>query len=141
MINKDVVDVNTPGAFFIQRSVWAMQGQRMYSKDKGNILGRQLYNGKRLQTMNEEGSMDCVLSLDYFSHILPKVQSEEYDLDENGDYIYVRGKDGQYKTDKYGNYIAKHKMREMSFNEARQWLLDNGIIGGKANIIAYRIPT
>lgn len=31
MINKDVVDVNTPGAFFIQRSVWAMQGQRMYS--------------------------------------------------------------------------------------------------------------
>ena len=26
MINKDVVDVNTPGAFFIQRSIWAMQG-------------------------------------------------------------------------------------------------------------------
>lgn len=91
--------------------------------------------------INEEGSMDCVLSLDYFSHILPKVQSDEYELDENGDYIYVKGKDGQYKKDKYGNYIPKHKMREMSFNEARQWLLDNGIIGGKANIIAYRIPT
>lgn len=141
MINKDVVDVNTPGAFFIQRSVWAMQGQRMYSQDKGNIVGRQLYNGKRLQMINEEGSMDCVLSLDYFSHILPKVQSDEYELDENEDYIYVKGKDGQYKKDKYGNYIPKRKMREMSFNEARQWLLDNGIIGGKANIIAYRIPT
>ena len=24
MINKEVIDVNTPGAFFIQRSVWAM---------------------------------------------------------------------------------------------------------------------
>ena len=39
-INKEVVDVNTPGAFFIQRSVWAMQGKRMYSKDKGDIFGR-----------------------------------------------------------------------------------------------------
>ena len=141
MINKDVVDVNTPGAFFIQRSVWAMQGQRMYSKDKGNIIGRQLYNGKRLEMMNEEGSMDCVLSIDYFSHILPKVKSDEYELDENGDYTYVVGKDGKYKTDQYSNYIAKRKMRDMTFNEARQWLLDNGIIGGKANIIAYRIPT
>jgi len=24
MINKEVIDVNTPGAFFIQRSVWGM---------------------------------------------------------------------------------------------------------------------
>lgn len=141
MINKDVIDVNTPGAFFIQRSIWAMQGQRMYSQDKGNIIGRQLYNGKRLEMINEEGSMDCVLSLDYFSHILPKVQSDEYELDQDGNYTYLRDKNGQYKTDQYGNYIPKRKMREMSFDEARQWLLDNGIIGGKANIIAYRIPT
>ena len=141
MINKDVVDVNTPGAFFIQRSVWAMQGRRMYSRDKGNIVGRQIYNGKRLEMINEEGSMDCVLSLDYFQHILPKVQSDEFEEDENGDYVYVRDKNGQYKKDKNGNYIAKRKMRDMSFDEARQWLLDNGIIGGSANIIAYRIPT
>ena len=86
MINKDVVDVNTPGAFFIQRSIWAMQGQRMCSRDKGSIIGRRLYNGKRLEMMNEEGSMDCVLSIDYFSHILPKIKSDEYELDENGDY-------------------------------------------------------
>lgn len=26
MLNKEIVDVNTPGAFFIQRSVWAIQG-------------------------------------------------------------------------------------------------------------------
>lgn len=141
MINKEVVDVNTPGAFFIQRSVWAMQGKRMYSQDKGDILGRQIYNGKRLEMINEEGSMDCVLSLDYFEHILPKVESDEYELDSNGDYIYIRDKNGQYKKDKYGNYIAKKKMRDMSFDEARQWLLDNGVIGGKANIMAYRIPT
>lgn len=29
-LNKEIIDVNTPGAFFIQRSVWGMQGSRMY---------------------------------------------------------------------------------------------------------------
>lgn len=206
-INKEVVDVNTPGAFFIQRSIWAMQGKRMYSKDKGNILGRQIYNGQRLQMINEEGSMDCVLSLDYFEHILPEVWSGEYETDENGDYIYERVNGGtlkkklyqdiktlpkpnikelvdyalengasveeaksvtyilnldfrlrteqqnayidkfkdtwtdRYLKDKYSDFVPKRKMRKMSFDEARQWLLDNGVIGGKANIMAYRIPT
>ena len=206
-INKEVVDVNTPGAFFIQRSIWAMQGKRMYSKDKGDILGRQIYNGQRLQMINEEGSMDCVLSLDYFEHILPEVWSGEYETDENGDYIYERVNGGtlkkklyqdiktlpkpnikelvdyalengasveeaksvtyilnldfrlrteqqnayvdkfkdtwtdRYLKDKYSDFVPKRKMRKMSFDEARQWLLDNGVIGGKANIMAYRIPT
>ena len=140
-INKNVIDVNTPGAFFIQRSVWAMQGQRMYSQDKGNIHGRQLYNGKRLQMVNEEGSMDCVVSLDYYQHMIPKVESNEYELDQDGNYTYKKDKSGKYITDKFGNYIPKRKMRDMSFDEARQWLFDNGVIGDKANIIAYRIPT
>lgn len=140
-INKEVVDINTPGAFYIQRSIWAMQGRPLYSREKGNILGRDLYDGKKLQMINEEGSMDCVLSIDFFQHILPKVKTEEFELDENGDYIYLRDKNGQYKKDQYGNYIPKRKMRDMSFEEARQWLLNNGIIGGKANIVAYRIPT
>jgi len=127
----------------------------MYDNSKGDIVGRQIYNGKRLEMMNEEGSMDCVLSLDYFEHILPKVPAGdtrvvtydengkkivqhyaelgEYEVDSEGNYVY--------KKDKDGNYIPKRKMRDMTFNEARQWLFDNGIIGGKANIMAYRIPT
>lgn len=67
--------------------------------------------------INEEGSMDCVLSIDFFDDLIPK------------------NKDGSRK----------------SFKEARQYLIDNGIISGykstgewsnaKANITAARIPT
>jgi len=39
------------------------------------------------------------------------------------------------------NPIPKRKMRDMTFDEARKLLLRKGIIGGKANIVAYRIPT
>jgi hypothetical protein len=58
--------------------------------------------------LNEDGSMDAVISMDYFDEIL-----------------------------------FKGKMRNMSFNEKRQWLIDNNIIGpnAKANTIGYRIPT
>lgn len=57
--------------------------------------------------INEDNSMDAVISIDYFESILPK---------------------------------------GLSFNEARQWLIDNGIIGQtgsgvKSNTIGYRIPT
>ena len=144
MINKDVVDVNTPGAFFIQRSVWAMQGMKMFDGKKsvkGDISNRSLYNGKRLQMVNEEGSMDCVLSIDFFRNILPQVPTSEYELDEDGNYIYQRGEGGSYKVDEHMNPIPKMKMRDMTFDEARKWLIRKGIIGGKANIVAYRIPT
>lgn len=98
--NKDIIDITTPGSSFIQRSVFAIEGKN----GEGTIQGQEIYNGKRLQMINEEGSMDAVISIDYFQDILPK---------------------------------------NLSFNEARQWLLDHNIIGEGAtsNTIGYRIPT
>lgn len=98
--NKDIIDIMTPGSSFIQRSVFAIEGEN----GEGNIQGQEIYNGNRLQMINEEGSMDAVISIDYFQDILPK---------------------------------------NLSYNEARQWLLDHNIIGEKAtsNTIGYRIPT
>lgn len=98
--NKDIIDIMTPGSSFIQRSVFAIEGKN----GEGNIQGQEIYNGNRLQMINEEGSMDAVISIDYFQDILPK---------------------------------------NLSYNEARQWLLDHNIIGEKAtsNTIGYRIPT
>lgn len=98
--NKDIIDITTPGSSFIQRSVFAIEGKN----GEGSIQGQEIYNGKRLQMINEEGSMDAVISIDYFQDILPK---------------------------------------NLSFNEARQWLLDHNIIGENAtsNTIGYRIPT
>ena len=96
-VNKHVIDITTPGSSFIQRSVFATENTR---KDgEGHIQG-----DEKLQMINEEGSMDAKISIDYFESILPK---------------------------------------GLSFNEARQWLIDNGIIGpnAHANTIGYRIPT
>lgn len=101
-VNKSIIDVTTPGNSFVQRSIFGMEGK--YSVEDGGIIGQTIYNGQKLQMVNEDGSMDAVISLDYFNNILPK---------------------------------------GLSFNEARQWLLDNHIIGkdAKANTIGYRIPT
>lgn len=98
--NKDIINIMTPGSSFIQRSVFGIEGKT----GEGSIKGQDIYDGKRLQMINEEGSMDAVISIDYFEDILPK---------------------------------------NLSFNEARQWLIDRNIIGGnaKANTIGYRIPT
>lgn len=98
--NKDIIDIMTPGSSFIQRSVFAIEGKN----GEGSIQGQEIYNGKSLQMINEEGSMDAVISIDYFQDILPK---------------------------------------NLSYNEARKWLLDHNIIGENAtsNTIGYRIPT
>ena len=100
LINKFVININTPGSSFVQRSVFAIE-----AKDgEGSIQGADYYHGQKLQMINEDGSMDAVVSIDYFKDIIPK---------------------------------------GLSFTEARQWLIDNEVIGvgAKANTIGYRIPT
>jgi hypothetical protein len=98
--------------------------------------------------INKEGSMDCVLSIDYFKKLLGDfdIQTKRtFELTKDGAKIPLKDKDGNIKVDKDGNTIYKTKLekRQLSFEEARQWLIDNGIIGeeAKANILAYRIPT
>lgn len=150
-INGEVIDTKTPGAAFIQRSVWGMQGSKLFERSDGGIVGDNnvtLYNGKRLQMINKEGSMDCVLSIDYFKKLLGDfdIQTKRtFELTKDGAKIPLKDKDGNIKVDKDGNTIYKTKLEkcQLSFEEARQWLIDNGIIGekAKANILAYRIPT
>lgn len=150
-INGEVIDTKTPGAAFIQRSVWGMQGSKLFERSDGGIVGDNnvtLYNGKRLQMINKEGSMDCVLSIDYFKKLLGDfdIQTKRtFELTKDGAKIPIKDKDGNIKVDKDGNTIYKTKLekRQLSFEEARQWLINNGIIGeeAKANILAYRIPT
>ena len=173
-INKKVVDIETPGAAFIQRSVWGMEQRAMYERKKGNILGDEnlsptINNGERLQMVNEEGSMDCVVSLDFikkmFDGELPKVPIKDknrkviWDLipekddkgqikkDSKGKVIYAqkKDKDGKPMVDDKGNPIYKRKIRtrEMTPDELKKWLINRKIIGEEAtaNIIGYRIPT
>lgn len=105
-INKRIIDIITPGNSFVQRSVFAVEGSSVQGGaiQSDATMSPTINGGKKLQMINEDNSMDAVISIDYFENILPK---------------------------------------GLSFNEARQWLIDNGIIGSraKANTIGYRIPT
>lgn len=130
-INKAVIDTEAPGAAFIQRSIWGMEGQSMYESKKGGIISdsnipNTINGGHALQMVNEEGSMDCVLSIDFFIKLFkdPKTGRSfneyeakdkdghiiyDYTLDKNGNKIPVYEKDesGVYKKDESGNKIQK----------------------------------
>lgn len=103
-INKKVIDITTPGASYVQRSAFAMDAKDGEGQIKGDAnMSKDVNGGKRLEMFNEDGSMDCVISITFFDDLF----------------------DG----------------KDMSFEEKRRFLIENGIIGGKANIVAYRIPT
>lgn len=82
-LNKRIVDVKTPGNAFYQRSIFAMEGH-IVSDDEYDTLpaaARKIINwqtlneGKQLQFINNDGSMDAVISIDYFEHIIPEGMS------------------------------------------------------------------
>lgn len=179
-INKSVIDTKTPGAAFIQRSIWSMERTTLYDRRKGKFIGDEniapsINGGKRLQMVNEEGSMDCVLSVDFFTKIFGDLfhytTGGDYILNEFGNRIPVtrihKGKT-LYKVrsaDRFneGKFVEtwvddindlpdgtkviykKNKIERhtRSFDEVRQYLIDQGVIGpnAKTNILAYRIPT
>jgi hypothetical protein len=74
--------------------------------------------------INKEGSMDCVLSIDYFKKLLGDfdIQTKRtFELTKDGAKIPLKDKDGNIKVDKDGNTIYKTKIekRQLSFEEAR----------------------
>ena len=82
-LNKRIIDVKTPGNAFYQRSVFAMEGNVISDNeyDKLPAAAKKLINwqtlneGKQLQFVNNDGSMDAVISIDYFEHIIPEGMS------------------------------------------------------------------
>lgn len=82
-LNKRIIDVKTPGNAFYQRSVFAMEGNVISDNeyDKLPAAARKVINwqtlneGKQLQFVNNDGSMDAVISIDYFEHIIPEGMS------------------------------------------------------------------
>ena len=179
-INKSVIDTKTPGAAFIQRSIWSMESATLYDRRKGKLIDDEniapsINGGNRLQMVNEEGSMDCVLSVDFFTKIFGDLfhytTGGDYMLNEFGNHIPVtRIHEGKtlYKVKQAdifneGKFVEtwvddindlpdgteviykKNKIERhtRSFDEVRQYLIDQGVIGpnAKTNILAYRIPT
>ena len=84
-IAKEVIDVHLPGGAFIQRSAFAMEAtaQDVITEDMIN-------DGKPLLMINEkDGSMDSVVSINLFKHIIPNYkkmtfrQARQWLLDHN----------------------------------------------------------
>jgi hypothetical protein len=61
-VNKKVIDITTPGSSFIQRSVFAIEDGTLLNETEA----KHLYDGKRLEMLNEDGSMDAVVAIDFF---------------------------------------------------------------------------
>lgn len=74
-INKEVVDINTPGGSAIQMSSFGLKatGARTESALNGAFNG-----GKKLRFLNADGSMDVILSTNFFRHIVPKEHQTSY---------------------------------------------------------------
>lgn len=101
MINKQVIDVHIPGGAFIQRSTLGLE-----TTSTKVVTPNMINDGRVLKSINEEGSMDSVVSINLFKYFIPNYEN-------------------------------------LTYREARQWLIDHEIIGdkAKANAIGYRIPT
>lgn len=72
-INKEVCDINVKGNAFYQRSAWGVEGKPLILDDATvDFAKRGINNGERLNVINNDGSMDAVISLDFFYDILPE---------------------------------------------------------------------
>ena len=85
LINKECIDLNLPGNMFIQRSVFGMEGRVVADKYVPSING-----GERLKLVNEQGSMDAVISIDYFVEMFPK-QLKGKSFKEQRDWLIEKG--------------------------------------------------
>lgn len=72
-INDKMINVNTKGSAFYQRSIFGMEGPTVMTDEN---MPSDLNDGKELQMIIEDGpakgAMDCVLSIDYFADLLEK---------------------------------------------------------------------
>lgn len=89
MVNRKVIDVNAPGKAFYQRSVWGMEGETTILGD--DDLPPSINDGNKLEVLNNVGSMDCVLSIDFFAEILKGTKAEHADFESQRKYLIRKG--------------------------------------------------
>ena len=166
VVNKDLIDVVMPGNAFYQRSAYMVEGQMsdalndhlgrkkqavhiLGDKDVGGNNRWALNHGMPLKEINEDKSMDIVLSIDFFDYIFndhPELKYQSFDVKK--DYLIKHGvisgfaKDKETFVPKKGDsYINEQgdivNVKEDQTEEvtARKWH------NATAQIVGYRIPT
>lgn len=68
LVNKECIDVNTPGGSAIQVSSFGFKATGIR---KESSVGKAFNDGKKLEFINPDGSMDVMLSVNFFRHVVP----------------------------------------------------------------------
>jgi hypothetical protein len=67
-VGKRAIDINTPGGSAIQHAFFGFKNTTITYQES---VGRAFNDGKDLSPLNEDGSMDCMLSTNFFRHVVP----------------------------------------------------------------------
>ena len=67
-VGKRAIDINTPGGSAIQHAFFGFKNTTITDQE---FVGRAFNDGKDLSPLNEDGSMDCMLSTNFFRHVVP----------------------------------------------------------------------
>ena len=67
-VGKKAIDINTPGGSAIQHAFFGFKNTTITDQES---VGRAFNDGKDLSPLNEDGSMDCMLSTNFFRHVVP----------------------------------------------------------------------
>lgn len=75
-VGKKAIDINTPGGSAIQHAFFGFKNTTVTEQDS---IGRAFNDGNDLSPLNKDGSMDCMLSTNFFRHVVPeKVRKQGY---------------------------------------------------------------
>lgn len=69
--NKKAIDLELPGGAFIQMSSFGFKSIK-------TVGSRAINNGKPLLNINKDGSMDSIISINLFSHIIPDYKNKSF---------------------------------------------------------------
>lgn len=160
-INKELININTPGAAFYQRPAWAMEGAMPTDYISDEDFDYTINHGAPLKEKNEEGSSDCVLTIDFFNYLFdehPQLKHASFEakkawLIKNGiisgwDYNITETDSGTQIIFNYRTLeLTKGTVYKTQTGEVRT--ADEGGVyenvcvwkNATANIVGYRIPT
>ena len=71
LTNKKAIDLELPGGAFIQMSSFGFKSIK-------TVSSRAINNGKPLLNINKDGSMDSIISINLFSHIIPDYKNKSF---------------------------------------------------------------
>ena len=74
LINKEVIDVNTPGGSAIQMASFGFKKNQVHDEE----FGRAFNDGKKLSFDPDKGSMEVMLSTNFFRDVVPQEYQTDY---------------------------------------------------------------